>query len=462
MSESKLFQRVVSKKAPTLKSASGLYMTYYDPDTKQTKTVLDAMTGAAVGSLGHCDEEIVKLMGDAAKTSNYSFGIFFSNDAAEELSNFIIEQSKPNHFSSCLWVSSGSEANENAIMTIRQYHIENNQPSRFKFISRVNSYHGFTTGALSLSDGSRKNDFKKVCLPENQSLKITSCVPFRRGLNVTEEEYTELLLSELEQCFIDNDPDTIAGVFIETVSGSSFGTMLPSIGYIDGVINIAHKYGALVCFDEIMVGLGRSGKYHCYENFTNLQPDLLTVGKTLASGYVTIAGLLISPKVQNVITNGSNMVWGTQTYHCHEFSCKVALAVQEKIKRDNLIETGKLVGEYMMNEFKSILKKSKIVGDVRGLPLFQSIEFCDPVDRTPFDPKLKVCYKVSEKALENGITTMPFQGAAGDFTLDDGKVVPYGDHISIAPAYIITKQDADKIVKCMCDAIFAVEAEILS
>lgn len=463
--ESYVFQRVISEVAPILEKAEGMYITVQDPKTGEERVIIDAMTGAAVGSLGHQDLDIVQAMCNAAKTSNYAFGYYLGNRASEDLSKFIIDNSPENHFASCLWVGSGSEANENAMKIVKQYHLERNDSKRYRYISRYNSYHGFTIGALSVGDGIRKVDFKDILLSEEQTPKVSACYPFR-GIKegMTEEDYTNQLLKELEDKFIECDPSTVAACFFETVGGSSFGTVPPPKGYLDGAKVICEKYGALFCLDEVMVGLGRNGKYHCYESFMKAGsgPDIMTVGKTIGSGYVTLAGVLISPKVKDAVVAGSNKANGAQTYHCHEFNCKVGLEVQKKLLANNYPEKGAEVGKYMMEKIAENTKTSKVVGDIRGLPLFFSIEFCDPTTKEHLVPQYGFAYKVQEKCLRNNITSMAFQGTCGSYTDEDGNIVALGDHISLAPAYIITFKEADIIVDALVKSIEEAEVEYLA
>ncbi|KAG0678080.1 hypothetical protein C6P42_000580 [Pichia californica] len=426
--ESYVFQRVISEVAPILEKAEGMYITVQDPKTGEERVIIDAMTGAAVGSLGHQDLDIVQAMCNAAKTSNYAFGYYLGNRASEDLSKFIIDNSPENHFASCLWVGSGSEANENAMKIVKQYHLERNDSKRYRYISRYNSYHGFTIGALSVGDGIRKVDFKDILLSEEQTPKVSACYPFR-GIKegMTEEDYTNQLLKELEDKFIECDPSTVAACFFETVGG-------------------------------------RNGKYHCYESFMKAGsgPDIMTVGKTIGSGYVTLAGVLISPKVKDAVVAGSNKANGAQTYHCHEFNCKVGLEVQKKLLANNYPEKGAEVGKYMMEKIAENTKTSKVVGDIRGLPLFFSIEFCDPTTKEHLVPQYGFAYKVQEKCLRNNITSMAFQGTCGSYTDEDGNIVALGDHISLAPAYIITFKEADIIVDALVKSIEEAEVEYLA
>lgn len=461
--ESYVYQRVISDIAPLVVDAKGLKLFVEDPATGSKREVIDAMTGAAVGSLGHQDDEIIEAMCQAARHNNYSFGLYLGNKASEDLSRFICDERAPKgHFNSALWVGSGSEANENAMKIAKQYHLERGDTKRNKFISRYNSYHGFTTGALSLGDGIRKNDYKGILLSPEQTLKISAPNIFRKvGADLTEEEYTKQLIDELEQTFIDNDPETIAAVFLETVGGSTFGTPLPPKGYLDGMKAICEKYGALLVLDEVMVGCGRAGTYTCYESLMEGQPDLLTIGKTIGSGYVTLAGVLISPKVKAAVVAGSNTTAGAQTYHSHGFNCEVGLAVQKKLQRDSLIEKGAAVGRKMWKDLEEQLKDSKIVGEIRGLPLFFSIEFCDPVTKESLDPHYKFAYKITDKCFENGITSMGFQGTNGS-KIEDGEFVGVGDHLSLAPPYTITEEEGDAIVAALVKSVKELEAQYLA
>ncbi|ODV82510.1 hypothetical protein CANARDRAFT_30779 [[Candida] arabinofermentans NRRL YB-2248] len=445
----------------------GKHLVLEDPYTKEQKVIFDAMSGAAVSSLGHGDVEITDLMGKFAKESVYTYGAYFANYAAEDLGKFLCEKSE-GAFASTLWTSSGSEANENAMKIIKQYHLETGDKKRYKFISRKQSYHGFTTGTLSIGDGSRKYPFKDILLSEEQTPKISPCYSYR-GIKegVTEEQYTKMLLDELEQTFIDNDPSTIAGVIFETVGGSTIGTPTPTKGYLDGVREIAHKYGALFMLDEVMCGLGRCGYpftfMHPEFGFSSGGPDLCSVGKTIGSGFVTLAGLLISPKVKSVFESGTGYILGGQTYHSHDFNCRVGLAVQKKIYRDNLIENVRETGDYMKQQLKDTLKDCKIVGDVRGAGNFLSVEIvADKATKEPFPPSVKAGPTVTAKCFEKGMTTMGLSGTLYSKLGEDDVVTMVGDHVTVAPAFIFTKADADYIVKTLSEALFELEKEQLA
>lgn len=440
---------------PVAVGGKGVFMDVKDPKTGQIRTILDGSSGAAVSSVGHGDDEIRQKMSEAALDHIYTFPVTMSNDQSEKLAKFIIDNSPPNAFASATFTGSGSEANENMMKLVRKYHITNGDLKRIKFISRTQSYHGFTIGALSLSDTTRRVEFNDILLPQSITPKALQCYPYRhqeKGESL--EAYKDRLLKNLEDVFIKEGPETIGAFIAETVTGSTFGCNPPIPGYLDGCKAICRKYGALFVLDEVMSGMGRCGSLHAWEQFMDDKegPDIQTVGKTLGAGYVTIAGILISPLVINLLKEKKAAAAGGQTYHCHGFNCAVGLAVQEKVKRDGLIENIKVQGNYFGETLKSkLIPSSKIVGDVRGAGGFWAVEFVkDTASKEPFPPSLDFAHKFSDKAYENGLFCL-----AGNGTLD-GKS---GDHALFSPAFSITREEVDKMIEIVLLTVQQLEKE---
>lgn len=466
--KSYVFQKKIAEKGLMCVGSKndGMYLVLEDPTTGEHKTVLDGISGAAVCSLGHNDPEITSQFTKWAEESAYTFGAYYGNNAAEELGKFMCDRSE-GAFESCLWTQSGSEATENAIKIMRQYHLEKGDDKRFKILSRLQSYHGFTLGALSVGDGTRKPPFSKILLSEEQTPKMPQLYPYRDWKEgMSEEDYTKKLLEEAEQCFIDNDPETISGVIIETVGGSTIGTPTPPKGYLDGLKALCHKYGALFMLDEVMCGLGRCGYdftfMHPEFGLTTGGPDILSVGKTIGSGFVTLAGLFFSPSVCKAFNEGSGYIMGAQTYHSHAFTCRVGLAVQQKIVRDNLVENVRVVGGYMKEQLKEQLKDCKIAGDVRGAGNFLSVEAVkDKSTKEFFDPKLAVGPKLHNMIFAKGVVVMGAAGTVGYKYNGLNDVTCYGDHVMIGPSFTATKDHADIIVKAIVDSFFEIEKELL-
>lgn len=455
--KSYLFEAQVSTKLPMAVSGSGNRIIIADPKTGTKKSYIDGSTGAAVGSLDHHDPEILEAIRKASEECVYSFPSTICNYPAEELAKFIITHSAPGAFASATFVGSGSEANENALKIIRQYFVEKGEPERTKFISRNQSYHGYTLGALSIGKTYRWDDFKAVMMPEKQTPKVSECNPYHNlKKGETLEQYKDRLLDEIEKTFIAAGPNKVCAFICETVSGSSLGCQPPVPGYLEGIRKICDKYGALMMLDEVMCGLGRCGSYNTWEQFLpkGMSPDIQTIGKTLGSGYVTIAGVLVSPKIKNVVVNGSGHIIGSQTFHCHSFNCSVALAVQQKIFKNKLIENSKNVGQYLSDELEKAIGSHKYVGIVKGDGLFRGVEFVQNKEtKMPFDPSIHFGKRMYQKCFENGLTVMSNDGCYKD---------NLGDIIVICPSYTIDKETADEIVKIVSKSLDEVTEDVES
>ncbi|GAV53499.1 hypothetical protein ZYGR_0AI07830 [Zygosaccharomyces rouxii] len=439
------FQATVDNVGPQVVGGRGVRIDI-ENEGKVYKNILDGVTGAAVGALGWGDDEILEIINKAAKESTYSFAPVMSNKSSEALAKFYIDRSPPGVFSAALWVTSGSESNENALRIIRQYYLERGLPNKVKLISRESSYHGFTLGAQGISSNPKTVPYQPYLMDQkNIALKMPAAYAYRwKKDSETEEQYGKRLVDILEKMILDNDPETIAAVIVETLPGSSLGTTPPPKGYLKGIRHLCTKYDIIFQLDEVMCGTGRAnphGKLNCWENFLDPSegPDIQTVGKTLGSGYVTIAGVLIGPKIRNAFVNGSNTVFGGHTYSSHGFNCSVALGVQQKIARENLganiFKMGTLLNKKLT---ESLLSTDNIVGDVRGVGGFQSVEFVKNRDtKEPFGPEANIIGRFKPLCFENGLAIMGMPANTNGIS---------GDLVLFAPSFIVTEDDINEIV----------------
>ncbi|KAL6944585.1 hypothetical protein ACO0RG_001324 [Hanseniaspora osmophila] len=446
--ETYVFLNTINKKLPQVLGGKGINITI-EKDGKVYDDIIDAMTGAAVGALGWGDEDVPKIVAKAVENSTYTFPFYVGNQASEDLAKFYIDHSPKGAFSSALWCCSGSEANENAMKIIKQYWLERGQPKKNRFISRETSYHGFSLGALSISENNRATNFLDILIDQkNICLKMPACYPYRlQKEGQTTEEYVQELMDALEKIILDADPATVASVTIETLPGSTMGTPPPPPGYLPGIRRLCDKYDILMHLDEVMCGTGRAnpnGGLNCWENYMEPGqfPDIQTVGKTLGSGYVTIAGILVGPKIKEAYEKGSGMIIGSHTYSSHAFNCAVALGVQQKIMDNgltkNIFEKGNSLGKKLSD---ALIPADNIVGDVRGIGGFWSVEFVkDKKTKAMFPKELHVAYRFQDICFENGLTVMGMQGCYSNKTGE-------GDIALIAPAFIVTDEDIDEIAK---------------
>ncbi|MGK3115503.1 aspartate aminotransferase family protein [Candidatus Pantoea formicae] len=401
----------------------------------QGKQYLDACGGAAVSCLGHAHPDVLAAMHRQIDQLAYAHTSFFTSDTVEQLAEQLT-RTAPGDLNYAYFVSGGSEAVETALKLARQYFVEIGQPSRTKFIARKQSYHGNTLGALAVGGNEwRRRQFAPLLI---DVIRVSACNEYRdRRADETQQQYTERLLSELEQAIIEAGPDTIIGFCAETVVGATTGATPPTPGYLKGVRSLCDKYGILYIADEVMCGMGRTGTLHAFEQ-DDVVPDLVTIAKGLGGGYQPIGAVLASEKIVSALQAGSGLFQHGHTYICHATAASAALAVQQVIERDNLLQAVKQQGAYLQKALHEVLGELPHVGDTRGRGLFAGVELVrDKASKTPFDPALKLHAAIKANCMSRGLMVYPMGGTI------DGQ---YGDHILIAPPFIITASQLDFVV----------------
>lgn len=410
--------------------AQGAYI--YDTNGKQ---YLDACGGAAVSCLGHAHPDVLAAMHRQIDQLAYAHTSFFTSDTVEQLADHLTRHA-PGDLNYAYFVSGGSEAVETTLKLARQYFVEIGQTSRTKFIARKQSYHGNTLGALAVGGNEwRRRQFAPLLI---DVIRVSACNEYRDRLaDETQQQYTERLLNELEQAIIEAGPETIIGFCAETVVGATTGATPPTPGYLKGVRRLCDKYGILYIADEVMCGMGRTGTLYAVEQ-DDVVPDLVTIAKGLGGGYQPIGAVLASEKIVSALQAGSGLFQHGHTYICHATAASAALAVQHVIERDNLLDAVKQQGAYLHNALRDVLGELPHVGDTRGRGLFAGVELVsDKAGKTPFDPGLKLHAAVKANCMARGLMVYPMGG-----TLDG----QYGDHILIAPPFIVTTSQLDFVV----------------
>ena len=343
-------------------------------------------------------------------------------------------------------MGSGSEAVEAALKLARQYHYEKGEDQRVHLVSRRQAYHGNTISAMSVSSNmARKVPYQGFGLPHVSHVSPAYAYRYLRE-SETEDQFTQRLLQEIEDEFLRVGPDTVIAFIAEPVIGATAGCVPPPRGYLRGVRELCTKYGILLFLDEIMCGTGRTGTYFAFEQEgEDVRPDIVTVAKGLGGGYAPIGGVLMSGKVLDVLRSGSGAFCHGHTYQAHPVSCATALAVQEIVRRDGLVERSAAMGKVLESKLRRELGDCRSVGDIRGRGLFWAVEFVtDKGTKAMFDPAIGFGAKVHQAAFERGVSVYP---GAGTY---DGR---QGDHVLLAPPLIITEEQLDTICKVLREAI---------
>ena len=418
-------------------SAAGAYITDVNG-----QRYLDACGGAAVSCLGHAHPDVLAAMHQQIDRLAYAHTGFFTSDTVEQLAEQLT-RTAPGDLNYAYFVSGGSEAVETALKLARQYCVEIGQPERTRFIARQQSYHGNTLGALAVGGNEwRRRQFAPLLI---DVIRVSACNEYRdRRADESQQQYTQRLLRELEQSIVAADPATIIGFCAETVVGATTGAMPPTPGYLQGVRAICDKYGILYIADEVMCGMGRTGTLHAFEQDA-VVPDLVTIAKGLGGGYQPIGAVLASEKIVAALQAGSGLFQHGHTYICHATAASAALAVQQVIERDNLLEAVQQQGAYLHRALHEALSDLPHVGHTRGRGLFAGVELVlDKASKTPFDPHLKLHAAIKANCMARGLLVYPMGGTV------DGH---YGDHVLIAPPFIVTPSQLDFVVDTLHQVI---------
>ncbi|MGE0418067.1 MAG: aspartate aminotransferase family protein [Acetobacteraceae bacterium] len=425
---------------PIAVRGDGIYL--YTADGAQ---VIDASGGAAVACLGHGNRRVAEAIGKQAAAMAYSHTGTFSNQPAEDLADIILD-GEPGGLTRAWFCSSGSEGNEAAIKLARQYFLEIGQPQRVRTIARRQSYHGTTLGALAAGGNMMRREKFEPILSPTHSL-VSPCFSYRfQHDGESDAQYLDRLSNELDAEFQRVGPDTVMAFLAEPIVGATTGCVTAIPGYFKRVREICDRYGALLILDEVMCGMGRSGTMHAWEQ-EGVTPDVQVIAKGLGGGYQPIGGILIADRIVQALANGSGGFLHGQTYQAHPVACAAALEVQRIIREDNLVDNVRAMGVRLEQALTERFGNHRHVGDVRGRGLFWAIEMVtDRATKGVFDPALKLNERIKAEAIARGVATYPMGGTI------DGK---RGDHVIVAPPYIVSAADIDVIVERLGDAVDA-------
>ncbi len=424
---------------PVAVSGRGMYIT--DADGKQ---YLDACGGAAVSCLGHGHPDVLAAMHEQTDRLAYAHTSFFSSQPAEALADQLI-RTAPDGMSHVYFVSGGSEAIEAALKMARQYFVEIGEPQRSRFIARRQSYHGNTLGALAVGGNAwRRRQFAPLLIDVEH---VSPCYPYREQHSFESAEvYGVRLAAELDEKIRAVGPEHVIAFVAETVGGATSGALVPVPGYFHAIREVCNRHGCLLILDEVMCGMGRTGTLHACEQ-EGIVPDLMAIAKGLGGGYQPIGAVLAQKRIVEAMSHGSGFFQHGHTYLGHPVACAAALAVQRVIERDQLLDKVRDRGRELEARLHKQFAEHPHVGNIRGRGLFLGIELvADRTNKAPFDPSAQLHARIKRDAMARGLMIYPMGGTI------DGRT---GDHILLAPPFIVEAQHLDLIVKRLCEAVDA-------
>jgi adenosylmethionine-8-amino-7-oxononanoate aminotransferase len=406
------------------------------------KDYIDASAGAAVSCLGHSHPDVLAAMRAQMDSLEYAHTSFFTTRAAEDLADDLVAHA-PEGLDHVFYVSGGSEAIEAALKLARQYFVERGEPNRRHVIARRQSYHGVTLGALAV--GGREWQRQKFAPLLIETHHVSPVYEYRdRAPHETAETYGARLARELEAKIEALGGENVMAFVAEPVVGATLGAVPAVSGYFRAVRQICDRFGILLILDEVMCGMGRTGTLHACEQ-EGVSPDLLAIAKGLGGGFMPIGALLLRREIFQALADGSGAFQHSHTYTGHPLACAAALAVQRVIRRDDLLANVRRQGAHLARRLNERFGNHPFVGDIRGRGLFHGLELvADRGTKQPFDPARRLHARVKHEAMMRGLMVYPMGG-----TVEGGG----GDHVLLAPPFIISEAEVDMVVERLGDAI---------
>jgi adenosylmethionine-8-amino-7-oxononanoate aminotransferase len=412
------------------------------------KQYLDFSGSAAVNFIGHGVAEIAAAMATQAKQLEFVHSSQFTTPVAEEYAAELLDFAGKNFEGGCVYFTcGGSESVETALKLARQYQVEIGQTKRHQVISRDQSYHGSTLGALSVSGNKRRREIYLPMVREFEHIAFPYC--YRCAFDCTDgcRNCGQAYAAELEKA-IGAAKGEVAAFIVEPVSGATLGAVGPPPGYLQSVAKICRQYGVLLIADEVMSGIGRTGRNFAVEHW-DVAPDILVTAKGLSSGYAPLGAVLVSKRVADAVADGSGAFLHGFTYNSHPISLAAGRAVLRLLQDRKLVQAAD--SERLSSTAATLrhtlegLRDVKAVGDVRGIGLLWGLEFvADKATKRPFTSERNVAGRVAQAAVKRGLLVYPMQGCVDGVS---------GDHVLIAPPAVITAEQIDWAVRQLKEAV---------
>jgi len=446
MRRSAVLRRSFRRSFPSAVRGEGVYV--WDSEGKR---YLDLSGSAAVNFIGHGVPEIAAAMAEQAAKLEFVHTSQFTTPVAEAYAEELLAFAG-NHFrgGAVYFTSGGSESIETALKLARQYQVEIGQPQRYEILSRQQSYHGSTLGALAVSGNKKRREIYLPMVKEFAHIGVPYCSRCKFDCTDTCYQCGQQYAAELERALTEAKGAAAAFIF-EPISGATLGAVPPPPGYLESIAAICRSQGVLLIADEVMTGMGRSGRNFAVEHW-DVAPDILVTAKGLSSGYAPLGAVIAGKKVIEAIAAGSGAFLHGFTYNAHPISAAAGRAVLRYLQAHDLVRAADSQAEgssaQKLRHALDGLLDLPSVGDVRGIGLLLGVEFvADKKTKAPFSPEKNFAGRVGACAMQRGLLVYPMQGSV------DGVA---GDHLLIAPPAIITAEQiawaADQLRQAITEA----------
>jgi adenosylmethionine-8-amino-7-oxononanoate aminotransferase len=349
----------------------------------------------------------------------------------------------------CQFLNSGSEATESAIKLARQYHLENGQPGKYMVISRWQSYHGMTLGALSVTGFSSRRDKFTPLLQSWPKIDAPLC--YRCPYDMTYPGCEVRCARALDDIINQVGAQYVSAFIAEPIGGAASAAMVPVPEYYPLIREICDKHDVLFIDDEVICGFGRTGKWFGIDHW-GVQPDIITMAKGMTGAYTPLAAILVSDRIVGVFEQTGGKFINAFTTAGNPVSCAAGIAVVDIIENEGLVERSARLGEYLHRRAREKLSHHPVVGDIRGRGMLMGVELVrDKATKEPFDSSLLAGSRVHRLAMEKGCMVFPTSGFVHGVR---------GDAIMMAPPYIITEAQIDAALDMVDESLADFAQEI--
>ncbi|SEB48632.1 Adenosylmethionine-8-amino-7-oxononanoate aminotransferase [Nitratireductor aquibiodomus] len=426
---------------PLVDRAEGIYL--WDQEGRR---MIDGSSGAMVVNIGHGNRNVLDAMKRQMDRVTFAYRLHFENEPAEDLARMAAER-LPEGMDRIFFVSGGSEAVESCIKLARQWALAVGQSERWKVISRFPSYHGGTLGALGVTGYAALSDPFSPMMREMP--KIPAPTAYLDRDNLTMEQRGIKYADMLEEKILAEGPESVLAFIMEPIGGASTGALVAPDSYFPRIREICDRYGILLIHDEVMSGVGRTGKFLGGDHW-NCKPDLIALSKGFASGYCPLGAMAAPSRLVKPVLDAGGFQHGF-TYAGNPLACAAGVAVLNEIDRLGLIDNAARMGEVLKGELERLSERFPFIGDVRGKGLLLAAEFVsDRETMKPLPKELNAHQRMVDMAYERGLIIYSRRTRGG----------VEGDHFLVCPPMIVTNEEIGSITSILGDTLEALAAEL--
>lgn len=425
---------------PVVDRAGGIYL--WD---KTGRRYIDGSSGAVNVNIGHGNRAVIDAITRQMDRVSFAYTIHFENEPANDLARDIVARLPG--FERVYFVSGGSEAVEAAIKLARQWAVAIGQDKRWKVIGRMPSYHGITLGAL---EPTGDDVLTKTFAPMSRPMPLIPAPSVHRDRdNLPLEERGLRYADMLETKILEEGPDSVLAFIMEPIGGAATAALVPPDSYFPRIREICDRYGILLIHDEVMTGVGRTGKFLGGDHW-NCRPDIIVLSKGLSSGYAPLGAIAAPERIVGPVIEMGGFLHG-HTYGGNPVACAAGLAVLQEVDRLHLIDNAAAMGEVLKCELENLSQRFPFVGDVRGKGLLLGAEiYADPEAKKPLPREANANVRLIDLAFERGLIVYSRRVRGG----------PESDNFMVCPPLIVTREEIGEIMAILSDTLEALAGEL--